>query len=210
MAENAGLIFLSHAKEDKPFVDKVKSMLDTSVLFYDIRSIAPGQDSVSAMRGAVSSASVFVLFHSPNANSHWIRYEKDLAEITRIKSPTMQILVCPLDGESYKTLPEWMQRYMTTLPSFKPNDIARTIDHLYTIANKLGSTLYEGREDLERDIALDIRTAPAKLGCPLNVILLAGVQGMGRGAIGKSLVRRAFLGCGRQARSLICPTQPMP
>jgi len=169
-------------------------MLDTSVLFYDIRSIAPGQDSVSAMRGAVSSASVFVLFHSPNANSHWIRYEKDLAEITRIKSPTMQILVCPLDGESYKTLPEWMQRYMTTLPSFKPNDIARTIDHLYTIANKLGSTLYEGREDLERDIALDIRTAPAKLGCPLNVILLAGVQGMGRGAIGKSLVRRAFLG----------------
>jgi TIR domain len=194
MSDAPGLIFLSHSKEDKIIVDQVRKKLDSSVLFYDIRSIVPGAECVAAMREAISAAAVFVLFHSPNAKSHWVRFEKDVAEIARIESRSMRILTCPLGGESYNTLPEWMQRHMTTTPDFKPNDIARTIDYLYVLANNLEPGIYEGREDLERQISNDVTTAPARTGRPLNVVILSGIQGMGRGTVAQNLTRRIFRG----------------
>lgn len=63
------------------------------------------------------------------------------------------MLVCPIDGESYKTLPEWMQSYMTCDPQFRINDIVRTILYLQQQALEKRSDhrdLIIGRESLLR------------------------------------------------------------
>jgi hypothetical protein len=196
--QRRGVIYLSHSSADKSFVKKIKEKLDPAAVFYDIDTVAAGQDSVEAMRAGVTSASVFVLFHSPSSRAGWVSFEKDLAELEKIRQPSMQVLVCPLDGESYRSLPEWMRRYMTTTSDFRVSDIVRAIYHLYELsmqkAGLVAASVYEGREDLERRIALDVMTAPAATAHPLNVVLLTGIQGMGRGTVGKHLIPRVFVG----------------
>lgn len=193
MAAATGQIFLSHASEDKPFVEKVYARLDVSSAFYDIRSIEPGQATLDAMEQGVRNSSIFVLFHSRHSEKAWVNFEKGLARLNVIENSHAKILVCPIDGESYKTLPAWMQRYMTTTPQYRVNDIARTILYLQdqSIAEK-GKEVFVGREDLSRRVELDILSAPTQVGAPIQHLLLTGIPGMGRSAVAKVIIRDSF------------------
>jgi hypothetical protein len=193
-----GTIFLSHSSGDKSFVQQVFAKLDRANTFYDIATIAPGADSIEAMKAGVGSSSVFVLFHSPTSNTAWVEFEKRLAEVQGIVNSSFQVLVCPILGSTHHSLPEWMKRYMACTPDFTANDIVRTIQYLYRKAFFLSypeeRRQFPGREVLKRDVSLAIMRATALSGKPLSAIVLSGVQGMGRGTLGSELVEDAFKG----------------
>lgn len=195
MSLTDGLIFLSHASEDKSFVEKVYARLDASSVFYDIRSIEPGRLSMDAMEEGVESSAVFVLFLSPHSQKPWIEFEKDTARLTKITKSTLKILVCPLDGETYRALPLWMQRYMTTTPQYRVNDIARAIldlQHQSLIQKGLPKEIFVGREDLCRQVELDVLSAPVQVGSPIQHLLLTGIPGMGRSSVAKAIIASSF------------------
>ena len=75
------------------------------------------------MKEGVGEADVFVLFHSPSSDKAWVNFEKDLAEVQKIRSRSMQLLVCPIKARLTNTLPEWMKGYMTTTPDFRVRGI---------------------------------------------------------------------------------------
>ncbi|MDN3275864.1 toll/interleukin-1 receptor domain-containing protein [Frankia sp. RB7] len=193
MAAVTGQIFLSHASEDKAFVEKIYARLDVSSAFYDIRSIEPGEATLDAMEHGVRNSSIFVLFHSPHSQKTWVNFEKNLARLNVIENTQAKILVCPIDGESYKTLPAWMQRYMTTTPQYRVNDIARNILYLQrqSIAEKV-KEVFVGREDLSRRVELDILSAPTQVGAPIQHLLLTGIPGMGRSTFAREIIRDSF------------------
>lgn len=189
-----GTIFLSHANEDKDIVRAVYDRLDASSTFFDIRTMDAGQATIDSMESGVESCAVFVLFHSKNSDKTWVNFEKAQARISVIAKGT-KVLVVPLGGESYKTLPSWMASYMTADPLFRINDIARTIIHIQNEAleNRVGDTdVFVGREKLLRRAELDVLTAPAKLGRSLQHLVLCGLPGMGRSATAKRIVANTF------------------
>ncbi|WP_165837170.1 TIR domain-containing protein [Phenylobacterium hankyongense] len=192
-----GTIFLSHTRQNKDFVEQVLTALDVSNTFYDTKTIAPGQSTIEAMKSAVGTAAVFVLFHSERFKSDWVNFEKDLAEVQRIASPASKVLVCPIDGATYASLPEWMKRFMTATEAFRPNDIARTINYLYRASLAeidRPPPPHPGREKLKREISLAIMRHTATTGKPLSALVLTGVQGMGRGTLAAELVTEAYRG----------------
>ncbi len=150
------------------------------------------------MKQGIEQAAVFVLFHSPESETVWVQYEQDLAEVAKIKHRDLQILVCPIDGSTHQTLPVWMRSFMTATADYRPLDIARTVHYLHDKSVRLQdrSTADDpvGREEIQRKITLDLMTRPAKTGKPLNVIILTGVQGIGRSTLAKSLAASAFPG----------------
>lgn len=193
-----GTIFLSHAAQDKDYVEKIAKSLDPSVTFYDIKTIAPGQSTLDAMKSGVGNAAVFVLFHSEEHKSAWVDFEKSLAEVQSIVRRGFSVLVCPINGSTYKTLPQWMKSYMTTTEDFHVNDIVRTIKYLYSKsideAHPDQAKTHHGREAIKREITLAVMRSSASLGNPLSALVLSGIQGMGRGTLASELVRDAYKG----------------
>ncbi|MBX5070506.1 TIR domain-containing protein [Rhizobium lentis] len=189
-----GTIFLSHANEDKDLVNAVYERLDASSTFFDIRTMEAGQLTIGSMESGVDSCAVFVLFHSKNSDKTWVNFEKEQARISVIAKGT-KVLVIPVGGESYKTLPPWMASYMTADPSFSVNDIARTVTHLQheALEERFGDPeVFVGREKLLRRAELDVLTAPAKIGRPIQHLVLCGLPGMGRTATAKRIVAKTF------------------
>ncbi len=194
MKEDFGCIFLSHASADKGFVEKVYDKLDSSSTFYDIKTVNPGQSFIDAMKSGVNGKNVFVLFHSPNTLNTWVEYEKSLAELNHA-SETAELLVVPMGGETYRTLPTWMQGYMTCPNDFTPSDIVRQILHLQGALIKRGAPESEalvGREDLLRSIHLRSVKNIQATGTPLQHIILAGFSGMGRTSIARSILAKSL------------------
>ncbi len=193
-----GLVFLSHHANDKPVVEPVFRGLDPATTFYDTRSIGPGQSTLEAMKEAAANAAVFVLFHSENSHSDWVEFEKNLAEVEKITARHMRIVVHPVGEASYRTLPDWMKRYMTTTPQYRTNDLVRTVQSAHSEALEgLYPELvqeYPGREALVRQVSLDVMRSAAQTGGALNVVVLTGVQGMGRGTVATQISKLAFRG----------------
>ncbi len=191
-----GTIFLSHLSQDKAFVDQVYAALDPAVTFLDIKSMEPGEPTLEAMRRGIDSAAVFVLFHSEAAQSAWVNFERDMAEIARITSKHLKVLVHPIGGASYRTLPDWMKSFMTTSPGFRANDVVRTVRFLHAEAlegfyPELAHE-FPGREQLLRQVSVDVMRAASKTGQALNVILLSGIQGLGRRTLARQISTSAF------------------
>lgn len=191
-----GTIFLSHASVDKDAVDPVRVRLDQSSVFYDTLSINPGTISQRQMEDGVARSSVFVAFHSPHSNTDWVKFEQKLADVKAIHDETMKVIVYPIKGSTYASLPEWMQKYRCVPPTFYPGDVARAIEHQYQAAldesEPSERRSFPGREALLRRAALEIRKAPAETGKPINFVIVSGVQGMGRSTFARQLLESAF------------------
>lgn len=179
---NNGSIFLSHASADKKFVEEVYERLNTSSVFYDIRTIQPGKSFIDAMKEGVDSANIFVLFHSGNTKNTWVEYEAKLAEL-KFASKGGRILVVPLLGETYQSLPNWMKGFMTCSEHFTISDVVRQIQLMQTllIDEISGEThSFVGREDLLRLAHIKSLKSVQEMGSPVQHIVLSGLAGMGR------------------------------
>ena len=190
MRDARGTIFLSHSSKDKNFVEQVYKQLDSAVTFYDIKTIEPGESSVKAMESGVATTSTFVLFHSPDSDTQWVRFETELARIAKIKFPDLSVLAVPIKGTTHASLPDWMKSFMTTTEAYTVSDVARTILRLQSAL--LDKKLVIGREELLRRIALDIRKALPVRGTPIQHVMLSGLPGMGRSTLAADIISNAM------------------
>lgn len=189
-----GKIFLSHASSDKDFVAEVYRRLDASNTFYDIKSVYPGQPFIDAMKSGTTGSNVFVLFHSPNTVKTWVEYEKDLAELNHA-TKRGRVLVVPLGGETYHTLPDWMKGFMTCTEDFSVSDIVRQILFLQSEILKETSQkdkVFIGREDLCRAIHLQAMKNLQETGISLQHIVLSGLPGMGRSTVAEAVALKTL------------------
>ncbi|WP_196802601.1 toll/interleukin-1 receptor domain-containing protein [Magnetospirillum fulvum] len=194
-----GLIFISHSSADKPFVESVIRKIPKSHLFYDIDTINPGSHTVDALDDGLFKCSVFAMFVSKNTKeSCWVDYETGVAEVEKIKRRQIKIVAIPIGEASYKDAPEWMRKYMAVPPGYSASDIARLLKYLYEDALRAQGVLNEspfiGRENLCNNIILQSRTKPAETGIPLNFVILAGIQSMGRFSVAKKVIPKIFPG----------------
>ncbi|MBK5933716.1 TIR domain-containing protein [Rhodovulum imhoffii] len=191
---SSGSIFLSHAAADKTFVEKVYERLDVSSTFYDIKSVQPGQSFIEAMQEGTSGNNIFVLFHSPNTQDTWVEYEKRLAEINNA-SMRGKVLVVPLLGETYRSLPEWMKSFMTCTECYSVSDIVRQIQLLQRqlIDELSGHTdIVVGREELLRQAHIETLKRVQETGSPIQHIVLSGLAGMGRKTFAQEFAKKSF------------------
>ena len=194
MTNEYGSIFLSHSSHDKPFVEKVYSRLDASSTFYDIKSVYPGQTFNDAMKAGLSGKNLFVLFHSPSTVGTWVEYEKELAETNQAKHGG-RVLVVPMAGETYRSLPDWMKAFMTCTEEFSVSDIVRQIiflQNVITSEEARSPVTFIGREELCRNIHLKAIKNLQGTGLPLQHIILSGLPGMGRASVANFLSRSTF------------------
>lgn len=178
----SGSIFLSHASADKNTVRQVYERLDAASTFYDIKTVEPGQPFVEAMKNGTQGRNIFVLFHSPNTKGTWVEYERKLAEVN-LASRHGRVLVVPLGGETYRSLPEWMQAFMTCTEEFTVSDIVRQILFIQNelIDEASGNTkVVVGREDLLRRAHIKSMKSIHETGGPLQHVIVSGLPGMGR------------------------------
>ncbi|MET1414367.1 toll/interleukin-1 receptor domain-containing protein [Roseibium sp. HPY-6] len=195
MSNFSGTIFLSHASADKAFVETIYKKLDASSAFYDIKTINPGQDFIDAMKSGVGLSSLFVLFHSPNTRNTWVEFETKLAEFHNASTYNSRVLVCPIGGATYHSLPDWLKSFMTTSEAHSASDIARTI--IYLQQNAVDSSLklktkVVGREEILNKVHLATIQAIPKTGHPIQHIVLSGIVGMGRTTIAKEIIKKSF------------------
>lgn len=191
---NSGTIFLSHAAADKGFVEKVYERLDVSSTFYDIKSVQPGQSFLEAMQDGTSGKNIFVLFHSPNTQDTWVEYEGRLAELNHA-SKRGKVLVVPLLGETYRSLPEWMKDFMTCTEGYSVSDIVRQIQLLQNqlIEELSGHTnVVVGREDLLRQAYIESLRNVQQTGSPIQHIVFSGLAGMGRKTFAQEYAKKSF------------------
>lgn len=191
-----GSIFLSHASSDKEFVEKIYNRLDSSITFYDIKTIEPGQRFIDAMKEGVKGKNIFVLFHSPSTVGTWVEYERELAEVN-FASKSSRIIVVPVGGETYKTLPAWMKGFMTCTEHFTASDIVRQILNVQeSLIEEVEGKSFEiiGREEQLRKIHLKSIKNLSDTGSPLQHIVLSGLSGMGRRSVAKYIIKFSFSG----------------
>lgn len=190
----SGSIFLSHAAADKAYVEQVYARLDASSTFYDIKTVQPGQAFVDAMKNGIDGKNLFVLFHSPNTKETWVEYETKLAEINHA-SRKGRILVVPLHGETYRSLPNWMKGYMTCTENFTVSDVARQIrfiqgELLKEISGEVGIVV--GREDLLRKAHIASLKNVQETGSPFQHIIISGLPGMGRKTFANQYIAKSM------------------
>jgi hypothetical protein len=188
LAKEPGLIFVSHSSADKDLVEEVIRTIPKSHVFYDIRTLMPGAHTIQALQDAIAEASVFALFVSPNTpGSCWVEYEAALARAQKISRKELRILVCPIKGATYKDAPEWMRFYNAMPSGYTISDVARTIKYTYEDALRdmgfIKRPLFVGRETLLERVIVDCRTRPTETGVPVNFLVFAGIENMGRTSV---------------------------
>jgi hypothetical protein len=195
----AGLIFLSHSSADKAFVERVLKDIPTSHVFYDKVSIDPATHNLETMEQAVMRTNVFVLFFSENSlKSPWVGFETTLARVQAIRKPSFRVLAIPIAGASYTNAPKWMRDYFTTTIDYTAKDIARTIWSL--LVESLQETgairpeLFLGRESFCNGVVVDCITKTARTSTPINFVIFAGLEQMGRTSCARHIAPRLFPG----------------
>lgn len=207
-----GLIFISHASADKEEINDIIKKIPKSHLFYDTDSVNPGKHTIEELDDGLITASVFVMFVSPNTpKSVWVDYESTVAYLQKIKRNHLAILSVPIKGATYHDAPEWMQGYMSVPNGYSNSDIARLIKYLYTEVLKnqqiLAPEPFVGREDLCNKIIVQTRTKSAQTGSPINFIILAGIPNMGRFSIAKNIISKIFPGARKDLPVFEIPPQ---
>jgi hypothetical protein len=92
------LTFLSYAREDQPFVSRLKGALQNEGLtvWLDQEEILPGESQVHAIERAIAaSKAVVVVFSDAGLRSQWVRTEYDLA-VSLANKPGSQLRLVPI------------------------------------------------------------------------------------------------------------------
>lgn len=196
---DGGFIFLSHSSADKRFVEEVISKIPKSHLFYDVWTVDPGTEISRELEDNLAKCDVFVLFLSENTiNSGWVNYEIQLAKYTKIRRRFLKILVVPIPPCSHRDAPEWMRVYPAVSDEYTKSDIGRTIKYMLEESHREQGIaiipLFVGRESLCNQIVVSIRSKAIETGIPINFLVFAGIQNMGRLSVARKVIPEIFPG----------------
>jgi len=170
--------FLCHSSDDKPFVERVATLLGRSRTVYDSFHFRPGDDLRAAIRDGIAKVSTFVFFVSDaSLRSTWCRLELNEAEHRAIADQLPNALALILDANlTASALPEWMRDFRA-IPARHPSQAFREIDRLLTrAASGDPRRIVVGRtRDLEKATRkLALNTPPPR------VLIVSGLDGIGR------------------------------
>ncbi|MEM9368724.1 MAG: toll/interleukin-1 receptor domain-containing protein, partial [Planctomycetota bacterium] len=93
-------VFLSHASEDKPFVDRLHADLESFGLncFYDRESIQPGDSIAARINQGLEEADFFLVVLSPHSiDSAWVQMETDAAFMAEADGQSTVVLPVVID-----------------------------------------------------------------------------------------------------------------
>jgi len=129
-------VFLSYHGADRPLARRVRDALEEAGLrvWFDERSIGPGEVWMRALEEGVAGAAAFVVLLTDGAPRAWVQAECDLAVRKRVDSPGFPIV--PLVAQSFPPaeLGGFLGRYQAvTLPA----DPAEWAGPLRTLAERL-------------------------------------------------------------------------
>jgi TIR domain len=86
--------FLSHSSADKRFVEAVARELGRQFCAFDQHEFDSGEDFRNAIRKALDSSDLFILFASKTSRERkWVEFELDEAELRKIRGSIKRILV---------------------------------------------------------------------------------------------------------------------
>lgn len=195
----SGIIFLSHSSSDKGYVEKVVELLPQSHIFYDTRTIQPGESNTSQIEDALDTTDVFALFLSPETMERdFVKLETKIIKTARIRRDYIKIIIIPIKGASYSDAPEWMREFQSTNENYNQGDIARLIWNSYisTMEKKgeIAEKIFVGRETLVTKMLLKYKNDLRKNATPPNFIHLVGFEQIGRTELAKNIVRKLFPG----------------
>ena len=180
------MLYLAHASQDKPFVDRVALQLGRHRVVYDKWTFKAGDSLLEAMQQGLDDSDVFVLFASLRSlHSVWTNYEIDEAEwrlaIGGLRNTTTVILRGELD---VKDLPSWLTQTLV-ITSSNPKHTARAlIGEAARNDDQSPTKFFMGRERELYEMASKLAPIDTP---PPRVVVMHGLQGVGR----RTLLRRA-------------------
>lgn len=195
-AANMITTFLSLSGVDTDFVRGVHSHLPDGQTYYYPRSFTNGENLIEAMEERIGQSTIFVLFASKaSAASHWVNFEIDRARIRSILNNKFKVLIFPIDTKvSRSDLPAWMGELWIPNAGQTQRDIARYIRNYIAFQEILESPTGRGygRGKLT-DISIQSFTnAVVTNGTSPNVLIFAGINGIGRRTFARIFVEQAF------------------
>lgn len=178
---------MAHSSEDKQYVEIVAKRLGRMHSEYDVKSFPPGFDFRDIIRNSLDKSNTFVLFASKKSlESTWVKFEISEAEWKTIHEKIAGSIVIIIDSQIRpQDLPPWMQRcFAPTI--LNPRSAVHTIRNFMVQIGVVPHDLFVGREpDMARfakELSPDIEKEPPR------VLLLGGLQGIGRKTFGRHAI----------------------
>lgn len=188
-------VFLSLSGHDAGFVERVHAHLPAGMAHFYPKSFANGEELISAMEERVGTAEVFVLFASAKSlDSHWVRFEIDRARVASITDSTRRLLVFPIEHSlPFDSLPAWLKEHWIPNAGLSPRDVARYIRNVLFQAAVAGTPLQNvyGRGHFVDQAVQSLTTTVVTTGNTPNVMIFAGVAGIGRRTVARPFLRQA-------------------
>lgn len=177
-----GLIrsFLSHASEDKDFVEVVAQRLGRQYCLFDKYEFSSGVEFKDSIDGALAQSGVFVLFASRDSlKKYWVDYEMTEAQTRSIRGAIERIIVYVIDASvSVDDIPAEFKKAKIEF-GLTPAQVARDIAmHAEDILRKRGGKYYFGRGNDHDEFARLLLKRVA--GRPPHVFIVVGLPGVGR------------------------------
>ena len=183
--------FLSFSGEDKTFVEQVHSRLPDGLVYFYPLSFTNGENLIRAMEERVGKARIFVLFASrASAKSHWVNFEIERSRIQAITNSSFRIFVFPIDREVTRSdLPQWMSDFWIANAGQTTRDIARYVRNAIMLQAILSSPTGKGygRGQFTDSAVQAMTQVMVDTGATPNVLIFAGVSGIGRRTAASSL-----------------------
>lgn len=180
MSEELIRAFLSHASEDKVFVENVALKLGRQYCLFDKFEFASGVEFKAAIDAALDRSGIFVLFVSKKSlRKFWVNYEMDEAQARAVRGALERILVYVIDADvSVDEVPDDFKRAKVEM-LLTPSQVARDIVmHTEDLLRLRGGKYYVGRGgDNDAFGKLLLRRVAGR---SPNIFFVAGLPGVGR------------------------------
>jgi tetratricopeptide (TPR) repeat protein len=180
--------FLSHSSVDKGFAEAVAVRLGRVQVKFDKWCFETGDEFIKAIPSALQTSDVFVLFASrASLQSFWVQLEINHAQMLLASAVLRKALVFIIDDSlDYSDLPKWMQGSLTHKFT-SPNSVARVIQtRLDSLRGVKQNEYFFGRDQLIHEFSQ--RLFPTNDALPPNLLVIAGLSGMGRRTFAKHVL----------------------
>lgn len=179
-ADGFARAFLSHASENKPFVDKVAEKLGRQFCLYDKHEFASGVEFAASIDQALDRSNLFVLFVSTESlKKLWVNYEMSEAVARKIRGSISRMLVYVIDSSvSIDDIPPEFKRAKVEF-GLNPSQVTRDIImHSEDLLRGRSGRYYVGRGADHDEFATKLLARVD--GRAPNVFVVVGLPGVGR------------------------------
>ena len=187
--ENPKRVFLSHSSIDEAIVLPVYKALSPGAAWIDRAEIEWGDRFLEAIERGIKSATDFVLFWSAAASkSEWVRHETHMAFIRLLNERAIRIRVVNLDGTDVPLRLEPFHLLSIDGSKNPVDEIVSALEEALSQPTRGTRHQFLNRNEELGRIEMMVNAHETRL------ILLHGIQGIGKAATVREALRRFFQG----------------